>query len=450
MKYRILTAAALLIAVAAPLSAKKTAKVQPSRVPVYNTELPDKYQAGTQQYAYPVPEHGVPALTPAPEGYEPFHLEHYGRHGSRWLIGKTVYTGPVDMLAHADSLGQLTPSGQELLRRLRLIAEASVGRDGELTPLGARQHRGIARRITQNFPQLFTDSTVINARSTKVIRCILSMANEVSELERLFPGVKTSMDASQTSQEILAPSDKSIVGALADSARASFARPLRQRTDSDHSAFIGKVFTDPQFARDSLQADLIFGKVADICVNSQSHDGLYDLYEWFTLPELQGKWQNNNAGWYIHGGNTSLTDFRAPLREGPLLRDWLAGADTSVVRLNPSLNMRFGHDSVVLPLVCCLELGTYGADITDADSLAGLWRDYEITPMASNVQMIFYRPEGRGAARPEDVLVKIMLNEQETTMPVATDSWPYYPWTAVRAFMQGKLDKYDAIKSASK
>ncbi|MBP5721606.1 MAG: histidine-type phosphatase, partial [Bacteroidales bacterium] len=25
----------------------------------------------------------VPALTPAPEGYKPFYISHYGRHGSR-------------------------------------------------------------------------------------------------------------------------------------------------------------------------------------------------------------------------------------------------------------------------------------------------------------------------------------------------------------------------------
>ena len=38
-------------------------------------------------YAYPYPEKQLPKLTPAPKGYEPFHLEHYGRHGSRWHIG---------------------------------------------------------------------------------------------------------------------------------------------------------------------------------------------------------------------------------------------------------------------------------------------------------------------------------------------------------------------------
>lgn len=34
--------------------------------------------------AYPGPQH---RLTPAPKGYKPFYLSHYGRHGSRYLIG---------------------------------------------------------------------------------------------------------------------------------------------------------------------------------------------------------------------------------------------------------------------------------------------------------------------------------------------------------------------------
>ena len=34
-------------------------------------------------YAY---TYDNPARTPAPEGYEPFYISHYGRHGSRWLL----------------------------------------------------------------------------------------------------------------------------------------------------------------------------------------------------------------------------------------------------------------------------------------------------------------------------------------------------------------------------
>ncbi len=38
-------------------------------------------------------------------GYEPFHLEHYGRHGSRWLIGENDYKTPVRNLEKAERAG---------------------------------------------------------------------------------------------------------------------------------------------------------------------------------------------------------------------------------------------------------------------------------------------------------------------------------------------------------
>ena len=38
---------------------------------------------GATYYAYPYPELPLPKLTDAPKGYEPFHMEHYSRHGSR-------------------------------------------------------------------------------------------------------------------------------------------------------------------------------------------------------------------------------------------------------------------------------------------------------------------------------------------------------------------------------
>ena len=47
-------------------------------------------------------------LTPAPKGYEPFYMSHYGRHGSRWLIGEGDYTGPLNTLREARTAGKLT------------------------------------------------------------------------------------------------------------------------------------------------------------------------------------------------------------------------------------------------------------------------------------------------------------------------------------------------------
>ena len=42
--------------------------------------------------SYPFMNEEPPSGTPAPEGYVPFHMEHYSRHGSRWLIGEGDYT----------------------------------------------------------------------------------------------------------------------------------------------------------------------------------------------------------------------------------------------------------------------------------------------------------------------------------------------------------------------
>ena len=60
----------------------------------------------------------------------------------------------------------------------------AYNRWGELTPLGAEQHKQIARRMYKRFPSVFKDSVWVDAKSTVVIRCILSMENELQELIR--------------------------------------------------------------------------------------------------------------------------------------------------------------------------------------------------------------------------------------------------------------------------
>ena len=73
----------------------------------------------------------LPAITAAPEGYEPFFINHYGRHGSRWLINDKKYTYPLQMLEIGERNGKLTPRGQEVLNILREVHDASKGRLGQ-------------------------------------------------------------------------------------------------------------------------------------------------------------------------------------------------------------------------------------------------------------------------------------------------------------------------------
>ena len=54
--------------------------------------LEDLNRTAALYYCYE--NHPRAAATPAPEGYEPFYISHYGRHGSRWHASESVYENP--------------------------------------------------------------------------------------------------------------------------------------------------------------------------------------------------------------------------------------------------------------------------------------------------------------------------------------------------------------------
>ena len=110
---------------------------------------------------------------------------------------------PLRTLERADSVGVLTEKGRATMVKLRRMYEESYKRWGELTPLGAEQHRQIARRMYERFPSVFADSVWVDAKSTVVIRCILSMENELLELLRHNPRLKIRHDASKYTTRFL-------------------------------------------------------------------------------------------------------------------------------------------------------------------------------------------------------------------------------------------------------
>lgn len=394
-------------------------------------------QTASNYHAYPYPELPLPALTATPDGYEPFHMEHYGRHGSRWHIGQWVYRQPIDLLRPAERNGKLTPRGKELLAQLRKIEIDSRGRDGELTPLGAAQHRGIARRMVANFPEIFAGNARIDARSTDVVRCILSMDNELQELKAYNPKLDITSDASKSTVYYLNYNDT-----VADHLAYKVMSDAMKQYDADRYAndgsFVDKLVTDKQFAADSINVKELFHSLFRIAANAQSHYDQVAPYDLFTEQELHNQWILDNAGWFIQYGNTALTGGAGPQRQRYLMRNIIESADTSLMRTEPSANMRFGHEVVVLPMTVLMDLDGLGMEINDLDSVADQWRNYEIFPMASNIQMIFYRPKGKEYTA-DDVLVKVLLNEREVTLPAPPVSGPYYRWSDLRKVYLEKI-----------
>jgi len=89
--------------------------------PAWNliAENPDRAACNMHSYEFkPIED------TPAPSGYIPVYISHYGRHGSRHDISSSTIDQAVSVLATADSLGQLTPEGKTLLSYTRAVARA--------------------------------------------------------------------------------------------------------------------------------------------------------------------------------------------------------------------------------------------------------------------------------------------------------------------------------------
>ena len=396
----------------------------------------NRYLSANNYYAYPTP---TAKQTAAPKGYEPFYISTYMRHGSRYLIDPNDYRFPKQTLLKADSLNKLTATGKNTLDIVLRMADMAEGRLGELTSVGARQHRGIAKRMYTNFPQIFADGTEVDARSTVVIRCILSMTSECLQLQAMNPNLCIKNDASYHDMYYMNPPAKDL-SKIASSDKVKTVQKDFEATHVRPQRLMKTLFTDEAYVKANVDEARLMRRLFDLACNMQSHDTDMQLYSLFTDEECYDLWSCNNLYWYLTHACSPVTDGLMPYREADLLRNILDRADAALKEGKNQATLRFGHESCLLPLVALLELNHYGESYPDVEKLSEQWRAYDIFPMASNVQFVFFHKKGSN-----DVLVKVLLNEKEAKLPVKTDVAPYYHWKDVESYYREKLDKYQHI-----
>jgi hypothetical protein len=299
--------------------------------------------------------------------------------------------------------------------------------------------------MTQNFPEIFkTKNVLIDARSTVVVRCILSMVAECEELTAANPTAQIHNEVSEALQYYLNAPRTGLVKAMREKSPAA-KRQYRNLEKPDRLMQV--LFNDPQWVKDSVNAVNLMYDLFEVASNMQSHDTDIDLLSLFTASEMYDQWRYRNWSWYLNYGAAPQTGGIMPFSQRNLLRNIIETADTvigpSAAQARTQATLRFGHEVCVMPLACLLELGQCGVSVENPDSLDRYWRNYDIFPMGCNIQLVFYRPK-RG--RQGDVLVKALLNERETTLPVGTTQWPYYRWNDLRSYYMEKLRKYENEK----
>jgi len=389
----------------------------------YNRQLPDfKY-------------------TKAPKGYVPFYMSHYGRHGSRWLIDKYAYERVLRPLRAARRDGKLTREGQETLRQIELFNKTTHQRLGDLTTVGERQHHGIGRRMAEHFPEIFVKPkhVAIDARSTTVTRCILSMVAECEELMAANPTARIHNDVSEALQFYMNQRWEGRVKEIGDNTREL--RYGFANSNTHPERLMQVLFNDQQWVSDSVRTKELMRNLFEVVINMQSHDDTPDMTSLFNEDEIYDMWRIANVGWYVNYGAAPQTKGLMPYSQVNLLTNIIETADTCVALRKPQATLRFGHEVCVLPLACLMELDSCAVSVENLDELDQHWINYKIFPMACNIQLVYYKPKrGNGP-----ILVKALLNEREATLPVAPTATPYYyKWDDVRTYWVKKLNNFKA------
>ena len=379
------------------------------------------------------------AQTPAPKGYEPVYISHYGRHGSRYAYTSKAYTVLLDMLREGALGDNLTPKGVSLLAQLEAFWERAQYQVGDLTPLGWAQHQEIAGTMVRSFPTAFVKGSRVDACSSPSVRAIISMTSCCSALSREAPNA--SVYAHQGMLDVQATRPNSGPNPFRyqgpetylpypESSPAFFYRQF-----PEYKEVLARLFRDPALALGKRDAYDVFFNLYMLVAGMNSipeEERLTELDGLLTREEFATLWETDSYERF-----REYLPYRTPCSS--IVDDMVSKADERLAARERGADLRFGHDHVVMALLMVLDLDGFGYYPPDADELVYWFQTFR-SPMAANIQLVFYTPVRRKKGEP---LVKVLLNGEEARLgdldPV---QGPYYAWSDARAYLRSRTARF--------
>ena len=367
--------------------------------------------------------------TPAPRGYKPFYVSHYGRHGSRSNWGGTAYQGVIAVLEQGQAAGILTPGADSLLVAARAVLAGWDGMDGRLSRRGVREHEAIAKRLYNRYPQVFRGEKHIRALSSTSQRCIISMNAFTNSLVRENPKLDIQPDTGEKFMAYLAYDH--------DWQRLTAPASLRgrewlQRLPDDTLGVLTRLFTDPVRARRIVKSPRhLTEDIWNTAIIAEDFDIEDNLFRFLPFDALYRRWAQSNLSLYQgHCNSLEAGAQRLPLAKS-CVDDIVEKADEAIASGAVAADLRFGHDYPLMALVSYLGIEGVGERYATED-VCDNWLGFWNIPMASNLQIIFYKNKSG------DVLVKFLYQEQERLLRgLEPFQGPYYKWETVKANLEG-------------
>ena len=379
-----------------------------------------EYLAGTD-YLCPT---GPVALSPAPKGYKPFYISHYGRHGARYAWQDDLYRWLNTVFSEAAGDDNLTEYGKSYKERFdRLYPEVRY-RTGDLSRRGWDQQVALGERMYKNFPKVFPDGAEVRAWTSTSTRCVMTMSAFCTGLKGSNPKLDLYENFGKVFLPAILPLDSGNPFRNTDYERTpvKFSEKWAQYIERtvDYKAILARLFKDVDKA---LPTEKQWDFTSYLWFFAAGMNSLYtdlDFWDLFTREELVALWKVDAFQFYAEIW---------PTHKGyrPIVDDIIAKADDRIAEGRVGADLRFGHDYTFLPLLMNLDVNGFGHDVENPDDIPVWCQTYRV-PMGANIQFVFYRSK-----KSPKVLFKVLLDGEEAHLPLDTDQWPYYDWEAFKA-----------------
>ncbi len=385
--------------------------------------------------------------TAPPKGYKPFYISHYGRHGSRWMTKDAQYQKVLDVFNAANENDVLSEYGKEIYVKVKLVAEDAIGKHaGDLSPLGAKQHAEIATRMYRSFPSVFKGAKAVNTYATIVPRCILSMGSFNRTLLGINPKLQIKAEANmRTSTFLNFPEYNPLINKeyqyIKSNNNAEWRKIqkefVQEKINPDRIKTL--LFNGNSYSQNGVDGTDLVIALYHMASNLQNVDLDVSLYDIFNKDELYYLWLVENYRFYASYGSSPMNKEYPVFYATILLQNVIDLAESSIKNKNVAADLRFGHDTAFMPFLALLQIeNCYGVE-TDLEKIGDVWQSYRISPMAANLQFVFYQKK-----KTDEILVKILHNEQEVSVPIESEIFPYYRWSELKTFFKKRISDYNA------
>lgn len=366
--------------------------------------------AGTS-LPYPCP--GDHEAYQVPDSLEVVYIDHVGRHGARFL-SKASYTR--DMLKFLDDSGPLTAAGVRLRALCHRLDSVTAGRYGALDSIGMVEQTGIGDRMSRRGAEALRQLDSVTAIASYVPRCVMSM--DMCSHAVIWNHPKTEMGQGS------GPRYNTLVRFFdTDSAYLAYDRSNEwKRVWEAYDAKVSPVDAVRRLIPNgNAVSDKKLRKMArvmyKIVAGANAVFGSVDWQAFYTPDEYRRAWQSENLRHYLtySANGLSLTPSR-------MSRSLVADIAASLEHASrpgydgPAMTLRFGHAETLMPLLSQLAVPGCRYVTTDWSGVAGHWRDYEVVPMATNLQLLLLRSKGT------DRLYVQSLHNEQPAMPLMTYS----------------------------